>query len=255
MIPEKIRILMNSEIDGANSPAERDELELYFVRHPEARQYFAELQASLADLEPWPEVEPPAGLHGRIMRAVHRKQRERAARPTWQEFVFGRPRLGYAFSAVAGVLVGLLMHMVIPVNGMGRDLSALELFSGTASVEHMLDSGWLAAPAAQLDVDGVTGQIHAFRLEDKVLVRLTMRAARDVRLGVRFDPRARLQGIVYSDNEGYATTAAEGRLQLEGTGRCRCEFLVDSLDEAALDLDITAADSESSLATRQIRWH
>ena len=254
MIPEKYRILMNSELDGTSTPDERDELELYFVRHPEARQYFAELKESLRTLDAWPEVDPPAGLHGRIMRAVRRREAEKKRRLTWSEFLFIRLRLGYALSAVVGVMVGVLLHALIPVDGMSRDLTNLDYYNGTSSLEAMRDSGWVAAPAADLSAEGVQGQVHAFRLQDKVLVRLTLRAARDVKLGIAFEPRARLQGIIYGENEGFTTATGSGSVQLAGSGRCRCEFLVDNLEDADLSLDIAPTEGGGSLDAKRIRW-
>jgi hypothetical protein len=59
-------------------------------------------------------------------------------------------RLGYAASVVAGVLVGLLIHIIIPVGGLGRGLTALELFRGTATTEIVDD--WTALDPMELDL-------------------------------------------------------------------------------------------------------
>jgi hypothetical protein len=192
------------------------------------------------------------------MRAVDRRRCER--RPTWQELVFGRLRLGYAVSAAVGVMVGLLLHTLIPVPGMGRDLTALDLYRGTSSTEQMLSSGWVAAPAADLAGPGVEGQVHAFRFEDKVLVRLTMRASRDVRLGVGFAPEARLQGVIFGEAEDFDAATGSGTVQLAGIGVCRCEFLVDGLDPddpaaACLSVEVAETQGEEALVSRKIIWH
>ncbi len=251
MIPENYRILMNNQIDGANTPVERDELELYFVRHPEAREYFEELFDSLKMLDELGGVDPPAGLHGRIMRAVEKKSVNE--RVSWQEIIFGRLRLGYAFSAVVGVLVGFMMHTLIPIDGMGRDLTALELFRGTATTELM--SGWSSALPVDLAQDGIQGQVHLFRLEDKVLVRVTLRASRDVRLGFRFEDQAQLQGIHYTANKGFRTASEGASVELKGCGVCQCEFLVDGVNKPGLDLELDSGPGTGTAFQKKITWH
>lgn len=251
MIPEKYRILMNSELDGVITPAERDDLELYFVRHPEARQYFEELRVSLEVLEDMGGVQPPAGLHGRIMRAVERKNI--SERASWQEIIFGRLRMGYAFSAAIGIMMGFLLHTLIPVDGMGRDLTALELFRGTNTTEQM--SGWTRALPVDLAQEGVEGHVHSFQLKDKVLVHFTLRATREVKLGFHFAENAQLQGVHYLANEGFQTVTTCGTLEFEGAGVCQCEFLVDSLDEPGLDLELDPGQGTGTIFRKEISWH
>jgi hypothetical protein len=255
MIPEKYRILMNSEIDGENTPAEREELEAYFREHPEARQYFGELRNSLEVLDEWrhEEVEPPLELRDRIMRSVFRPRLD--GRGSWTEFLFGRLRLGYALTAAVGILAGLFLHVLIPVDGLSRNLTALDLYHGTTTTEEAHLDGWTPAPAQTFEKDGVRAQVHAFHLEDKVLVRLTLRASRNINLGVRYDPQARMQGILYASNQGYATSSSPGLMELAGTGTCNCEFLVDGVEDLALELQLGTSESDGSLEAKQIRWH
>lgn len=250
MIPEKYRILMNSEIDGAITPAERDELELYFVSHPEVRQYFEELKTSLEVLDELGGQEPPADLHGRIMRAVRKKKT--ADRVSWQEFIFGRLRMGYAVSAVVGVLAGFMLHALFPVDGMGRDLTALDLFRGTATTEMV--SGWEDAGPVDLAEGGVEGSVHSYRLEDKMLVRLTLRASRDVRLGFTFEDQARLRGIHYSDNQGFTTASKPGAVEMNGSGFCQCEFLIDGVDLPGLEVVLDSGQVDGTAFRKKISW-
>lgn len=256
MIPEKFRILMNNEIDGVNTPAERDELDLYLVRHPEARQYFEELRSSLEVLADLDCVEPPKDLHARVLKAVDRSSRVQVGaathRPSWQEIVFGRLRMGYAFSAAIGVMLGFLMHTLIPVDGMGRDLSALELFRGTSTSE-LLD-GWVPAGPVDLAAGGVEGQVHAYQYDDKVLVRFDLKSSAGVRLGFRFRDTVQLQGIHYLANEGYGTEVAGGELEFSGAGVCRCEFMVDGAHVPDLNLNLMPSDGQGPSLARTITW-
>lgn len=254
MIPEKYRILMNNEIDGENSPAEREELRAYFRNHPDASQYFQDLKNSLEVLEEWrtEEVQPPPGLRDRIMRSVFRKQP--TGRRDWGAYLFGRLRLGYALSVAVGIMTGLLLHTMIPVDGLSRNLTALDLYRGTSTTQEATLDGWAPSPAAVFEQDGVTAQVHAFRLDDKMLVRMNLRSPHNVSLGIRFAPEARLQGVLYSQNQGFNTATGPGSLQLDGNGTCHCEFLVDSLDDPGFDLVLSSPD-QGTLVAKEIRWH
>jgi hypothetical protein len=256
MIPEKFRILMNNEIDGVNTPAERDELDLYLVRHPDARQYFEELRLSLEVLDEIGNVEPPEELHARVMAAVDRlapvERKAATQRPSWQEFVFGRLRMGYAFSAAIGVMLGFLMHTLVPVDGMGRDLTALELFQGTTTTELM--DGWQAAGPVDLASGGIEGQVHAYQQGDKVMVRFDLQSLSDVRLGFRFRDTVRLRGIHYIDNEGFGTAVNGRELEFSGAGACRCEFMVDAAEVPDLDLTLVSSGDQGESITRSITW-
>ena len=248
MIPEKYRILMNNEIDGANTPAEVDELEIYLRQHPAAREYLEQLKGSLANLKDLEDVEPPANLTGRILRSVARL--ERNSRVSWQEVVFGRLRMGYAFSAVIGVMVGFLMHVVIPVDSMGRNLNPVDLFQGTSTLE--LAGEWV--PAVPLDlVDGL-GQVQSYLLEDKILVRFTLQTPTDLKLSFLFDEKARLQGIQYAENDNFITTTAQGTFELSGTGTCRCDFLLSGVSPPRLDLVLDTGQGQDSLFRQKITW-
>lgn len=270
MIPEKYSILMNSEIDGANGPAEREELEGYLAGHPEARRYFQDLKATLGAVAELGDMEPPADLHGRIMDAVDRKLANRrsdsvstghrsspvghrSTSGSWRELVFGKLRLGYALSAACGVMLGFLLHTLVPVDGIGRDLTALELFRGTVTSEAM--EGWIPAQPVDLAQDGVQAQVNAFRQKDKVLVRIDMRSEQNARIDFTFSSSAQLKGILFLENGGYTTAAGGGNLAFQGAGRCRCEFLVEGSAATGLDLRLDSGLGGGPALTRRITWH
>jgi|GEM_PF-4707390 len=225
MIPERFRILMNNELDGTNTPAERDELETYFDAHPQAKQYLTNLSESLHLLDSLEQEDPPAELHGRVMRAV--RATEGRARAPWRDFLFGRLRLGYAFSAAVGVVLGFLLHTAIPLDSMGRDLADLDLMRGTATG---LIGNWSAAQTLDLHEAGVDLTVKAYRQADMVLVRVTLSADQAVSLGLDFPGASQLKSANYEVNEGFDLAAGEGLAVFKGQGDCFCDFLMDGVD-------------------------
>ncbi len=248
MIPEKYRILMNNEIDGLNSPSEREELESYLERNPDARLYFEELMSSLGILDDLEEVEMPADLHGRIMRAVQKKTA--ADRGTWREFLFGRLRLGYVASVSAGVLVGLLIHVLIPVGGLGGSSIALDLFRGTATTE--LEGGWTALDPVELNRGTASVRAHPYRLDDLVLVRLDIESGGEVRAGIGFKAGVSMRALHFATNTGFAAVTSGGSVTLEGSGSCRCEFLFDGVDAPGLVVELDTGPE--GVLRQEITW-
>jgi hypothetical protein len=90
MLDEKSFELLNAEIDGELSPADRAELSRRLLESPELRAVREELRLACAELERCPQVEPPAGLREKILAAFPQATQ---GGPTE-----ARSRLGFALS-------------------------------------------------------------------------------------------------------------------------------------------------------------
>jgi len=154
---EHLDILMNQELDGANSPAESRRLAEELAADPGARRRFAELRETIGIFTRIETLQPPPGLRARILAAVRpvapepRTPRASRARVFLRELLgpVRRPALAgtFALGLVAGLLlyaaVGGLPGREIPGDGLlsgmaGPDLDTLSLASGSARV---LDQG------------------------------------------------------------------------------------------------------------------
>jgi len=70
MLDELSLELLNAEIDGTLSPADRAELSRRLLESPELRTFREELQRACSGLESLPLAEPPPGLRDRILAAL-----------------------------------------------------------------------------------------------------------------------------------------------------------------------------------------
>ncbi len=128
MIDERLRELMNGEIDGENSAEESRELREALGSDEEARRYFDDLAELGRRFESAGGIDPPPALRRRILESTTRVEAagtpgvSTPSRPARRSLADSlreafTPRLAYAFAA--GVAVGAILLVV--VSGPGRE--------------------------------------------------------------------------------------------------------------------------------------
>jgi len=116
MIDKKYIELIEKEIDGTITSEEKAVLRKWMEKEPEAEKCYQEQIQVSRLLHQIPTVEPPPGLKKRIINSVSFKGdavkiRKPAFRPSiFKKFSKYTPRLAFAFGA--GLLVGIILHMV-----------------------------------------------------------------------------------------------------------------------------------------------
>lgn len=107
----EIEELIQADVDGTASPAERSRLAAVLQTDPAAREEHRRLMALKHVLANIPPEAPPEPLRARIMRAVRTDRARRSGSlisrfvPSWAN---GRMALPYAYVAAAGVVIGML---------------------------------------------------------------------------------------------------------------------------------------------------
>jgi hypothetical protein len=145
VLDEKSFELLNAEIDGELSPADRAELSRRLLESPELRSVREELRLACAELERCPQVEPPAGLREKILAAFPQATQ---GGPTE-----ARSRLGFALSPrtlrfAAAVVGGVLVSAIAFQASRNVDGVGAGDVTGT-----MASSAAVAAGAGTLRVD------------------------------------------------------------------------------------------------------
>jgi len=174
---EKYIDLIQAEIDGCLSPAERAELARHVLADPHARELRDEMRQLCGLLDSVQAEEPPAELYADVMSALRAQSRKPGARLP----AGGRVRAylsspaGFRFAAaiVGGVLVGTLAFEFA-----GRD-------SGLAPsqlVGTMAPQGATAAPQRQARFDNaaMTGSVMLEGTTAAPVVRVSVVSHRDV---------------------------------------------------------------------------
>ena len=121
MLDEKSFELLNAEIDGELSAADRAELSRRLLGSPELRAVRDELRLACAELERCPQVEPPAGLREKILAAFPQAAQGGPTEALSRlGFALSPRTLRFAAAIVGGVLVSAIAFQASrSVDGVG----------------------------------------------------------------------------------------------------------------------------------------
>jgi anti-sigma-K factor RskA len=169
MLDDRGLELLNLEIDGDLSAADRAELSRRLLASSELRAARESLRRACSDLDRVPRVDPPAGLRARILKSVNVPATDRfggiLARGRWSG-------PGWRYAAVfAG---GALFSLVAIEAGRGVPGTGVEQAAGTMAAARAP----AGAPVATIPVDlpQVRGTVHLSPTADGLLVRLDVDA-------------------------------------------------------------------------------
>lgn len=163
MLDERSFELLNAEIDGALSSADRAELSRRLLESTELRALREELRAACADLERLPLVEPPAGLREKILAAL--PTTSVADPPARGGFSMTPRTYRYAAAIVGGLLVGTLAFEA------SRSLIGPDQVVGTMAGEQATDA--LLQGGMRVEAGGVRGTITLTPVPQGLEVRFT----------------------------------------------------------------------------------
>lgn len=181
--PIDLSELIQADIDGVASEADRARLQALLAADPAAREEHRRLLALRNLLGTIPPVAPPAPLRADIMRAV-RTERARARGgllrklfPSWEG---GRSALPYAYAMAAGAALGLLgLHFwnggaTLGPDAVERDAAATigASVAGTEAGRISLHAGGVDGAAVLRSIDGNLALEVDFPAEGVVDVRL-----------------------------------------------------------------------------------
>lgn len=202
-IENKIVEHMQLEIDGALTPAQREELKRQLSESGEARAAFDELSRLARSLDSHPAEEPPPSLHARIMGAI-----DKAAPASGARMSAPRPRNEHGFGAwFSGGWSGSRLR-VATTFGLGLATGAFLLaairqerpdaWNFARAVDPSNVSGTMMAPPSEREplgsvpVDvadgGITGSLEANRFGGETRFDVSIAAADPVDWMLSFDP-------------------------------------------------------------------
>jgi hypothetical protein len=226
MIDPKYIELMNLELDGTATPAEREDLRRHLSSHPEASAHFEELGGLLRRLDAEPLAEPPVELHPRIISAVDRAVRtpsREAGFGTWLGGLFAPPRRRSLGTFGLGVATGAFVLGVFQF--------------GWSDIDPSLVSGTMAPPAIEqvasieLDqaADGLGGSLELYDDKGITVIAADLSVLDPVHWILEFDAGLSVRridapataAIVFgaSPGEVHARHAGDGKYRIVLSGR------------------------------------
>jgi hypothetical protein len=237
----KTKDLLNRDVDGAVTEADRQRVGRLLKSSAEARRFHAELTRLSSLLDGVPEAVPPVHLANRIRAAVHAGESPAHPRSgSWREKMIAllHPPTSLRYGSVfaGGLVAGVLLFMAF--------LQPLD----NASVPDGAATGSILARTESINVaaGGASGSVRVVRLggASELSIRITL--ARGIMTRFSFDPsRISLKGIRGPETPSGSLTVREGVVELAGTGVQACTLdLIPRTPGASVAVSLMAPEGE-----------
>jgi hypothetical protein len=176
MLDDRCLELLNGEIDGDLSAADRAELSRRLLESSDVRTARDALRLACAELDRVPRVDPPADLRERILAAVNVPATDRIGAASGRHRWSGP---GWRYAAVfAG---GVLISLVAMEAGRGIPGTGVEQAAGTMAAAPA--SAVASAAAIPVDLPQVRGTVRVSATNEGLLVRLDLAAQQTASVG------------------------------------------------------------------------
>lgn len=209
MSNERFEALVNAALDGALTPAERDEFDALLAAQPEARAQYDRLRSVHDLLESLPAEPVPPGLHERVVGAIRLQRPRGAARG-------GSGALRYALVAVLGAAAGAAGVALGPLMATTdtRDLAGTLAPRGSE-------------PALRIAHERVQSEVRLAPYDE--FMQLDVRIDSDVTIETRIDLSGTglsFAGVVPARGRGGELQARANRIRLRSQGRQRYTLIL-----------------------------
>jgi hypothetical protein len=245
---EKYLQLIHQELDGANSPDERAELEAYLATHPEARKVYEEMIALSEKLKQVPMTEPPANLTYRVMAEIASAQpRTRTSTAgSWLTTIlndFRTWKWRYALSFSAGLAMGfVVLFIVMEKTG---DASFLR---GVMGLKNDV-SGFTVTDEAHITLEKASGHVRMETSADFLRVDMRLHAGRALEFRIEYDSSAlSFVGLRMTEGEDAGLFQIQsGELRVAHEGDRRYSLIWQRRTASALPLHLRIFEGQALL--------
>ena len=215
--------LMNLDLDGKATAAERARLRGYLAKNAEAAAHFDALSRVVRRLDAQSQVEAPAELHPRIMSAVDRAVREPARGAGWFASRFAPAQRRTFATFGVGLATGVFLFAAVQYGRSGISGG----WDATRGLDPSALSGSMARPAASeatiaLDParDGLGGSIELATEQGVTVIHAHLVGSPDpVDWSLDFSPGLAVRQIEAPGNAAVVFGAGKGEVHARHTGR------------------------------------
>jgi len=236
-IDPNIMNLINAEIDGMISPADKQELDAAVAASPEVRAMHAALSGLGASLNALPDLEPPPHLRHTIMAAIP-ASRERVARGGVLRNLFAAPALRYAATFAAGGILSLSL--------ISSDRMANNAFSDVTGLVGTISADVPQGPGIQvtsIDRPEVAGRVSLRNSGRLLIVDFDLVSSGPIDIVASYsDQTIWFNGFAQLESPGASISAESGQVTMKIDGKRRYAlFLHNAGDrEVAINLQFRA---------------
>ena len=239
-IDPKLVELINADIDGEISPAQKQELDAALATNADAQAMHTELSGLHAALDELPDLDPPPHLKHTIMAAVPAPQTVRRDNEGWFQSLFATPALRYAAMFVAGSL--LTLSLVNSDQLSERAFTDVTGLVGTMSSEVPAGRG---VQTTRIDRPEVAGSVSLRNSGPLLIVDFDLVSAGPVDIVASYsDQTVWFNGFAQLESPGANISAESGRVTMQIDGKRRYAlFLHNAGDrEVAINLQFRSGN-------------
>jgi hypothetical protein len=182
MIDQRIEELMWLEIEGTISGEDREKLHRYLETDGEARGYFNDIVRMATLFGRSGEVEPPAELRARILRALDKAAAPRVEKRGMGAWFAPRPFWRLAAAGAVGVIIGIVgYHLVLKANEASKPIDIKQLYGSIAPGDETLQGSVI-----DIDLPGAKAKLAVRRNDARVFSDLTVDSAAEVDIVLQY---------------------------------------------------------------------
>lgn len=232
--------LINAEIDGEISPAQKQELEVALAADPEAKAMHAELSAMGAALDELPDLDPPPHLKHAIMASIPAPQPERQKENNWFQSLFAAPALRYAGMFAAGALLTLALFDSSQLSD--RAFTDVTGLVGTMSSEVPDGPG---AQVTRIDRPEVAGRVSLRNSGPLLIVDFDLVSAGPVDIVASYtDQSVWFNGFAQLESPGATISAESGRVTMQIDGKRRYALFLHNAGDRDIVINLQFRSGE-----------
>lgn len=224
--------LINADIDGEISPADKDTLEAMMAESPEAQAMHAELSGLSSSLDDLPDLDAPPYLIHTIMAEVPKNESQ--DRGDFLRGLFAAPALRYAAMFVAGSV--LTLSLVSSDQVSERAFNDVTGLVGTISSEVPVGPG---IQTLQIDRTDVAGHITVRSSGPLLIVDFDLVSNGPIDIVASYsDQSVWFNGFAQLESPGASISAESGRISMKINGKRRYALYLHNAGDRNVSINL-----------------
>ena len=239
--------LINADIDGEISAAEKQELDALLADNPEAQAMRAELSGLAASLDALPDLNPPPHLRHTIMASAPNTRQERGG---MLQALFAAPAFRYAATFAAGAI--LTLSLVSSDRASDRAFNDVTGLVGTISAEVPAGPGIQTTEITQPEVAGRV----SLRSSGEILIvdfDLVSRGPVDI-VASYADQSVWFNGFAQLESPGAAISAESGRVTMQIDGKRRYALFLRNGGDRDIEINLEFRSDGEVVYGTEVRY-
>ena len=241
--------LINADIDGEISPAQKQELDAALASNPEAGAMHTELSAMGAALDELPDLDPPPHLKHTIMASIPTPQPEQP-RESWLQSLIAAPALRYAGMFAAGAL--LTLSLVSSDQLSDRAFTDVTGLVGTISSEVPDGPG---VQTTRIDRPEVAGRVSLRNSGPLLIVDFDLVSAGPVDIVASYsDQTIWFNGFAQLESPGASISAESGRVTMQIDGKRRYALFLHNAGDREIAINLQFKSGEDVVYDTEVTY-